>query len=269
MKAHTWWYGEGVIATFALSALDMALWHIAAKERGLPLVELLGTPVHQALPVCASLHVNQATIAQSVEEIVGHIAAGFRSTKLGLGKRGLSRAGRDLNYDVALVATVRAGIGNRAEIMVDAGNGTYWELPTAIRTILAMEAHGIVWIEEPCRPEQVAAHVALRAATSTPVAVGEREWSEAGYRRWIDVGTADILGVDPASFGGVAGTCPAVRRRVDASWSGLEALSDDPVWCPAVQHAPSLSVSTWVRRDGKAAAASRRNAMMLFSSGHP
>src|SRR5215207_999305 len=30
MKAHSWWYGEGGIAALAISAVDMALWDIAA-----------------------------------------------------------------------------------------------------------------------------------------------------------------------------------------------------------------------------------------------
>jgi D-galactarolactone cycloisomerase len=41
MKEHTWWYGEGGIASFALSAIDIALWDIKGKETGKPLYELL------------------------------------------------------------------------------------------------------------------------------------------------------------------------------------------------------------------------------------
>ena len=41
MKEHTWWYGEGGIAALAISAVDMALWDIAAKEKGVPLVRVV------------------------------------------------------------------------------------------------------------------------------------------------------------------------------------------------------------------------------------
>ncbi len=238
MKAHTWWYGEGGIATFALSALDMALWDIAAKERGLPLVDLFGPPAHASLPVCASLHVNQPTIAQSVDEIAGHIAAGFRSAKLGLGKRGLSRAGRDPEYDVALVAALRAAIGGGPDIMVDAGNGTRWDLDTAIRTVRAMEASDITWIEEPFSPDRIADHVALRDATSTPVAAGEREWSEAGYRRWIDSGAVDVFGIDPGRAEGVTGF-----RRSAAAIEAAGKTVNAHAWSTAVLTAASLHLS--------------------------
>src|SRR5829696_6559776 len=42
MKAHSWWYGEGGISGFALSAIDMALWDIAGKKAGKPLHALFG-----------------------------------------------------------------------------------------------------------------------------------------------------------------------------------------------------------------------------------
>jgi L-alanine-DL-glutamate epimerase-like enolase superfamily enzyme len=225
MKSHSWWYGEGGIASFALSAVDMALWDIAAKDRGEPLVKLLGQS-HDVLPVCASLHVNQPTIDESVREIAAHIASGFRSTKLGLGKKGRSKAGRDPAYDIALVKALRAAIGPDAGIMVDAGNGTVWDLATAIRTVDAMAEHGIAWIEEPFHPSRVADHVALRAAVGVPIAAGEREWQPIGYQRWLDTGAVEVLGIDPARVEGVTGfrlaaaAIEAAGRTVNAhAWS--------------------------------------------------
>ena len=237
MKNHCWWYGEGGIASMAISAVDMALWDLKAKDAGKPLVDLFGRH-HQALPVCASLHVNQATIDDSVRDIAGHIAAGFRSTKLGLGKRGLSRAGRDPDYDVALVAALRAAIGPEAGIMVDAGNGTKWDLETAIRTVKRMEESGIAWIEEPFLPARVEDHVALKKAVSTPVAAGEREWNEAGYRRWLATGAIDVFGVDPARVEGVTGF-----RRSAAAIEAAGKTVNAHAWSSAVLTAASLHLS--------------------------
>ncbi|MCX5513289.1 mandelate racemase/muconate lactonizing enzyme family protein [Kaistia algarum] len=238
MKDHTWWYGEGGVAALAISALDMAIWDIAAKDAGLPLVEFLGGAAHQGLPACASLHVNQATIDDSVREIAGHIDAGFRSTKLGLGKRGLSKAGRDPDYDVALVAALRAAIGPDAGIMVDAGNGTKWDLDTAIRTVRRMEESRIAWIEEPFLPSRVDDHIALKAAVSTPIAAGEREWGEAGYRRWLDTGAVDIFGIDPARVEGITGF-----RRSAAAIEAAGKIVNAHAWSSAVLTAASLHLS--------------------------
>jgi D-galactarolactone cycloisomerase len=237
MKAHSWWYGEGGIASIALSAVDMALWDIKAKDAGQPLVNLFGA-AHEKLPACASLHVNQPTIEDSVRDIAAHIADGFRSTKLGLGKRGFSRAGRDPDYDVALVGALRAAIGPSPGIMVDAGNGTRWDLQTAIRTVTRMQDFGIAWIEEPFHPSEVAAHQALKAAVATRVAAGEREYTFAGYRRWIETGAIDVFGLDPARVEGISGF-----RRAAAAIAAAGRTVNAHAWSTAVLTGASLHLS--------------------------
>mgnify|MGYP001006989376 CR=1 FL=1 len=47
--------------------------------------------------------------------------------------------------------------------------------------------------------------IALAAAVATPVAAGEREWSAAGYRRWLETGAIEVFGIDPARVEGVTG----------------------------------------------------------------
>lgn len=238
MKAHSWWYGEGGIAALAISAVDMALWDIAARDAGKPLYELFGGKAHDALPACASLHVNHPTIADSVAAISGYIEGGFRSAKLGLGKRGASRAGRDPDYDVALVEALREAIGPLPGIMVDAGNGTRWDLETAIRTTLRMEAFGIRWMEEPLPPGDIAGHQSFKAAVHTLVAAGEREWDLAGYRRWIDSGAVDVFGIDPARVEGITGF-RAIAAAVEAAGGTVNAHA----WSTAVLTAASLHLS--------------------------
>lgn len=237
MKAQTWWYGEGGIATFALSAIDMALWDIAAKDAGVPLVRLLGA-AHDRLPACASLHVNQPTLDASVSEIASHVTSGFRSVKLGLGKRGASRAGRDPDYDVALVASLRTAIGPDAGIMVDAGQGTVWDLPTAIATVRRMEEHGLAWIEEPFHPDRRDDHACLKMAVATRLAAGEREWSAVGYGRWLDQGAVDVFGIDPARAEGVTGF-----RAAAAAIAAAGRTVNAHAWSTAVLTGASLHLS--------------------------
>jgi L-alanine-DL-glutamate epimerase-like enolase superfamily enzyme len=238
MKAHSWWYGEGGIAALAISAVDMALFDLAAKEAGLPLSEYLGETVHSSLPACASLHVNQPTIADSVKAVDGYVWAGFRSVKLGLGKRGLSRAGRDPDYDVELVREIRAAIGPEPDIMVAAGNGVRWDLETAIRTIKRMEAFNLKWIEEPLHPSNVAGHKTLKARVATMVAAGEREWGLAGYRRWIESGALDVFGINAARVEGVTGF-----RKIAAEVHAAGRIVNAHAWSTAVLTAASLHLS--------------------------
>ncbi|MFY8145006.1 MAG: hypothetical protein ACOVME_00270, partial [Rhodobacter sp.] len=58
MRRHVWWYGEGGIASLAISGIDMALWDIAGKIAGKPLYDLLGGLKQDRLLANASSHVN-------------------------------------------------------------------------------------------------------------------------------------------------------------------------------------------------------------------
>lgn len=238
VRSHCWWYGEGGIACFALSAVDIALWDIEGKIRGLPLYELWGGKRVERLLASASCHVNKATLDECVEEVAGFVAKGFRSVKLGLGKKGLSRSGSDPEFDVALIAALRTRLGETVEILVDAGNGVHWDRETAIRTVRRMQEHNIGWIEEPFYPTLIDDYRALKKAVSVPIASGEREWTVAGYRRLIETGTVDILGVDPARAEGITGF-----RKIDALVSQHGLTINAHAWSTAITTAASLHLS--------------------------
>lgn len=63
MKRHAWWYGYGGgIASFAISALDIALWDLKGKALGTSVCSLLGGPVHDRLPAIVSCHAHHESL---------------------------------------------------------------------------------------------------------------------------------------------------------------------------------------------------------------
>ncbi|WP_221938382.1 mandelate racemase/muconate lactonizing enzyme family protein [Mycobacterium sp. KBS0706] len=238
LKRHTWWYGEGGLATMALAGIDMAVWDACGKAAGLPLWRLFGGRVHEALPAIASMHVNRATIEEGAAEVAGHIGRGFKGAKLGFGKRGLSRVGQDPGHDVDYVRAVRQAAGPAARLMVDIGNGVRWDAATAIATVRRFEAHDIDWVEEPLHPDDLDGLARLRAAVTTRIATGEREWTVAGYARLIRTGLVDVLGVDPARAEGITGF-----RKVAALAEAARIAVNAHAWSTAVTSAASLHLS--------------------------
>ena len=239
MRDHTWWYGRGGIAGFAIAAIDIALWDIEGKARGLPLYRLLGGARRPALPAYAANHVNKATLAENVAEVAGFAAAGYRGVKLGLAKKGRSTLGHGPAGEVvAFIAALRAETGPDFDILVDCGNGVRWDLATAIRAARAMAEHDVGWIEEPFAPERLDAHARLRAAQPIPVAMGERGVTAADYAAMIAAGAVDVLGVDPARVEGISGF-----REIDAL-AGRHGLTINAhAWSTAVTTAASLHLS--------------------------
>lgn len=238
MRTQSWWYGEGGIASMALSAVDMSLWDITGKEKGKPLFELFGGAVHDALPANASCHVNKATLEDCVEEVEGYFERGFNSVKLGLGKKGLSPIGQDPDMVVRFVRMLRETLGAQAEILVDVGNGIDWDRETGIDVARRLEALGIGWIEEPFYPTRYDDYKALKAAVSTPIASGEREYTLTGYRRLVETGAVDVFGVDPARAEGITGF-----RRVDALLREHGKTINAHAWSTAITTAASLHLS--------------------------
>ena len=238
LRAHAWWYGEGGIACFAYSALDMALWDIEGKRQGRPIHALLTDRPRDSLPAYASSHVNKATIEECVAEVVGFRDQGFKGVKLGFGKKGLADIGRDPERDIDFVRDLRAALGQDFEIIVDIGNGVKWDAETGIDTVRRMAEYDIGWIEEPFYPTHIDDYRALKAAVDVPIGSGEREWTVTGYRRLIETGTVDVVGVDPARAEGITGF-----RMVDELCAEHGLTINAHAWSTAILTAASLHLS--------------------------
>ena len=239
MRRHVWWYGEGGIASLAISGIDMALWDIAGKIAGKPLYEMLGGLKHERLLANASSHVNKKGEAACVAEVEGFFAAGFRSCKLGFAKKGESDIGGDPDTDVSFIRALRGALGDEAGILVDIGNGVRWDVETAISVANRMGELGIGWYEEPLYPTDDAGYARLRAGTTVRIASGEREFTEAGYRRQMEfVRAIDVYGVDPARVEGITGF-----RRVDALATRHGKAMNAHAWSTAITTAASLHLS--------------------------
>jgi L-alanine-DL-glutamate epimerase-like enolase superfamily enzyme len=227
MREQVWWYGAGGIASFALSAVDMALWDLKGKALGLPLHALLGGKLRDRLAACASSHPNKDEIDDMVREIADHADQGYMAVKVGFGKKGNAHLGEDLARDVDFVRQTRAALGPGVAFMVDVGYKARWDLQTAIRRVRAFEEHDIRWIEDPLPKDDWDAYRQLRSATHTPIATGEREWTPAAYGRLIASGIGDVILADPGRVEGVTGVWDVIRslsaanRAFNAhSWAG-------------------------------------------------
>jgi L-alanine-DL-glutamate epimerase-like enolase superfamily enzyme len=238
MKEHTWWYGLGGIASFAIAALDIAVWDLKGKALGARVVDLLGGPVRERLPAIASSHATHSDIPAMVDEIGGWLETGLHGVKVGFGKRGDARLGYEHSRDIDFVHAVRAAIGPERSIMIDIGNAIRWDVSTAVARVRAMEPYGIDWIEEPLGHDDPTGYARLRAKTTTRIAYGEREWHTAGYQRLLDTGTVDVVGVDPGRAEGITGF-----RRVCERAEAARRQANAHAWSSAIVTAASLAVS--------------------------
>jgi L-alanine-DL-glutamate epimerase-like enolase superfamily enzyme len=239
MKQQAWWYGyNGGIASYAVAAIDIALWDLKGKALNRSVLDLLGGAVHDRLPAIASSHAHYEEIPKMAEEIAGWVASGLQGAKVGFGKRGNARLGYEHDRDIAFVKAVREAIGPGLPIMIDLGIAIKWDVTTAVERTLAMEEFGIAWIEEPLGAWDPNGYATLRAKTTTRMAYGEKEWNLEGYERILDTGTVDVVGVDPGRAEGITGF-KKVTERVEAHRRQANAHA----WSSAIVSAASLAIS--------------------------
>jgi L-alanine-DL-glutamate epimerase-like enolase superfamily enzyme len=239
LKRHAWWYGHGGgISSFAVSALDIALWDLKGQALGTSVCTLLGGPVRDRLPAIASSHAHHESLDQMADEATGWLEGGLQGMKVGFGKRGSARLGYEHDRDVEYVRRMRELLGPDRSLMIDLGVAVEWDLSTALRRLHAFEEHAVDWVEEPLGAWDPAGYAVLRQQSRTRLAYGEREWDVAGYTRVLDTGTCDVVGVDPGRAEGITGF-----RRVADLVASRRRQANAHAWSSAIVSAASLAVS--------------------------
>ena len=108
--------------------------------------------------------------------------------------------GQDEKTDIALVREGRKGLGDGADLMIDAG--LVWDSKTAMQRAIAFSEHNIFWLEEPLRPDDYDGYRKLAAATSVRIAAGEEESNRRRIVELMDRGRIDVVQVDLTRCGG-------------------------------------------------------------------
>ena len=238
-KEQGWWYGYGGgIHSYAVAAIDIALWDLRGKALGRSVLDLLGGPVHDRLPAIASCHAHHSSIPQMVEEAKEWLSTGLQGVKVGFGKRGDARLGFEHERDVEYMRAMRDGLGAEPSIMIDCGIAVRWDVSTAVMRVRAMEEYDLAWIEEPLGAWDPEGYATLQAKTTTRIAYGEKEWTVEGYERVLATGTVDVVGVDPGRAEGITGF-KKVCDRVEAHNRQTNAHA----WSSGIVSAASIAVS--------------------------
>ncbi|MGC2009866.1 MAG: mandelate racemase/muconate lactonizing enzyme family protein [Pseudolabrys sp.] len=187
--------GHKGVPVVGISALDGALWDALGKMSNLPIYRILGG-AQDRVPV---YHSGGLWLSSSDKELVAEAerfaAAGFRAMKMRLGS--LEPA-----TDIARVRAVRTAIGPKIKLMADANQGLTES--QAIRLGRALEEFDLTWFEEPLPAWDLDGLARVAAALDTPIASGETEYTRYGFRRMLELRSADILMPDLQRVGGVS-----------------------------------------------------------------
>jgi len=193
-------YRGGPVLTSAISGIEQALWDIKGKWLGVPVYELLGGAVRDRIRVYA--HVHGDTIEEFVRNAKQRVAEGFTALKTSF--EGPVRLIDTLEYIEKCeerIAAVREALPKNIDIAIDL-HGRF-SPAMAIKIAKVLEPYGIMFLEEPCLPENVDTMVTVARSTSIPIATGERLFTRWGFREVLEKQAAAVLQPDICHCGGI------------------------------------------------------------------
>lgn len=204
-------FGTRGIGVVALSGVDIALWDILGKARGVPLYQLLGGKCRDKVPVYATALYPEEP-AKVARRARGFADQGFHGVKI--------KVGFDLDQDIRIVRAVREELGKDFIVMTDANQG--YSVDVALKASDAFADCGAYWLEEPLFVEDIEGHAILREKSKAPIAVGENLHMCYAFENFIMRGAVDFIQPDVARAGGITEirkiTALAARHKVPVSF---------------------------------------------------
>lgn len=197
----------------ALSGIDMALWDILGKALKQPVYKLLGG-YQSRVKVYASggfyaMGKDKKAVA---EELKSYVDMGFDTVKMKVGRTytpmnpcALSDAPDECTLsfkeDIARVEAVRAAVGDKVNLMVDAN--TAWTFPDALRAGRIYDELDVYLFEEPLRTDDYAGSAELERRLSTRIAGYETEYLLCNFSKLIEGRCISVAQPDLSWAGGI------------------------------------------------------------------
>ena len=241
MQRSSMHYGNVGLASYAVSAVDNALWDLKGKLLGKPVYELLGGPQKDKIFCYASNTDTSYGVANSIDWF---LELGFKAVKLFV-PHGPQEGIEGLNKNVELVAGVRDQIGDDVELMLDAWMSLNTEY--VVRLVEALKPYRLKWLEDYVPPYDTDSYIKVRQRVPSQIlATGEHWHTIHPFALAAGQGFVDILQPDVAWVGGISAI---VRICHIAEAHGVSVIGHGGMNYPYGQHlAYAMPAIAWGER---------------------
>ncbi|MGE8501283.1 MAG: mandelate racemase/muconate lactonizing enzyme family protein [Pseudomonas sp.] len=193
-------FGRTGAVLYALSAIDIALWDLAAQLAGQPLCRFLGG---ESRPL--ELYASLVSYGNDPEEVARQVRRvydlGYRRLKLH-------------ETAPAAIAAAREALPADGQLMVD--TNCPWRADEAVQVAESLRGLNLTWLEEPVWPPDDFTGLARVRKTGVPVSAGENASGIEGLRQLLAAGAVDVVQPSVAKIGGVSGMLQAFAMAREA-----------------------------------------------------